>query len=87
MGYTEDYDVEWQYQQYLKRVKLSEKNMPEIQKQEMRRCFFGAWGQLLILQVEKLGKLPEPIAVGVLEHMLNQVKKFWGILPKEPKQN
>lgn len=37
------FDLEHQYQLYLKRVKLSETTMSEVQKKETRQAFMGAY--------------------------------------------
>lgn len=51
--------------------------MPEDQRREMRRAFFGALGQLLILMRDDVGELSEEDGMAVFPDLLNQVKAFW----------
>lgn len=74
-----DYNIEKQYQLYLQRVKLSEEQMHPTQRQEMRRAFFGAAGQMLVMLRDDLSELPEGKAVLVLENMHKEVQAFWEI--------
>jgi hypothetical protein len=43
------FDLLHQYQAYLNRVDLDETKMSQIQAIEMKRCFMGACGQMLVL--------------------------------------
>lgn len=69
--------IEEQYQAYLRRVGLLEAQLLPIQKQEIRRAFFGAWGQLLVCLEEDITLLGEDDAVRVLESMKLQVLTFF----------
>jgi len=68
------FDLEHQYQLYLKRVGLKETNMNSVQKTETRRAFMGACGQMLILLRDDLGKLEESKAIETMQDMINQVQ-------------
>lgn len=52
--------------------------MPEDQRREMRRAFYGAWGQLLFCMRDDMAGIPEPEAVIVLARFQKQVSDFWG---------
>lgn len=72
----EKFNIEKQFQAYLKRVGLSEALMPKEQTTELRRAFFGSWGQfLVILQQEVI--ITEEEAFKVLDDMQDQVANFW----------
>lgn len=72
-----EFNLEHQYQLYLKRVKLNESQMSPIQRKELKRAFMGACGQMLILLRDGVGELNENDAVTTLEDMINQVSNFW----------
>lgn len=71
------FDVEKQFLEYAKRVKLDKNRVPAIQWIETRRAFFGAWGQALYMLRDDLSELTEDEGVEVLEDMKNQVLRFW----------
>jgi hypothetical protein len=71
------FNIEFQYQAYLKRVGLKEVNMHPIQRQETKRAFMGAVGQMLVLLRDDLSELEEDVAVMHLENMTQQVGYFW----------
>ena len=79
------FTLEHQYQLYLQRVKLKEENMSAIQRQEMKRCFIGACGQMLLLLRDDLADLDEEVGVVILENMINEVGNFF--LTEQNKQN
>jgi hypothetical protein len=71
------FDIEFQYQEYLRRVKLKESEMHPFQRIETKRAFMGAWGQLIALMSNEIPVLPEKDAITVLETMTVQVSDFW----------
>lgn len=73
------FDLNHQYQLYLKRVGLNEKTMSSVQSKETKRAFFGACGQMLILLRDNVGELEETEAIETLDDLTNQVKNFWAI--------
>lgn len=72
-----EFNLEHQYQLYLERVKLKESQMSLIQRQELKRAFMGACGQMLVLLRDELGELPENEAVETLQNLHDQVGNFW----------
>lgn len=73
----EKFNLENQYQQYLKRVGLDENKMHPVQKKETKRAFFGACGQMLVLLRDDVSELEDDKAIETLENMDNQVNSFW----------
>jgi len=71
------FSIEHQYQLFLAKVKLKESEMPLEQKTQLRRAFFAASGQMLLLLKNNLSALPEKKAVNTLEDMLQQIHVFW----------
>lgn len=78
---TKDFDLNHQWGLFLERCSLKEVKMPEDQRREMKRAFFGACGQLLILMKDELAdysdKEGDEAAANVLQNMLDQVGDFW----------
>lgn len=68
-------NVQWTL--FLERSGLEEESMPADQIREMKRAFYGAVGQLLILMRDDISRLPEAEGVLTLENLLFQVKEFW----------
>ncbi len=82
----EQFNIEHQYQLYLKRIGLSEATMHGEQKKQLRLTFYGACGQMLILLREDLAAIEnEDEAAEVLQNMLDQVGNF--LLNKSGQQN
>lgn len=73
----EQFNLENQYQLYLKRVGIKEIQMHPAQRVETKRAFMGACGQMLILLRDDLGALEEDKAIAQLRDMYNQVQSFW----------
>jgi len=73
----EKFNLEYQYQLYLKRVALSEETMHPEQKIQTRQAFYGAVGQILILLRDDAGQLPEDEAMKIFESLMNQVSKYF----------
>jgi hypothetical protein len=72
-----NFNVEFQYQQYLRRMALEEKLMHPAQRVQLRQTFYGAFGQLLILMRDKVSNYPEDQAVQILQNMLDQCNAYW----------
>jgi len=76
-----DFDLNHQWGLFCERCQVPENKMPEDQRREMKRAFFGACGQILILMKDELGdygdKHGDDAAAGVLQNMLYQVGNFW----------
>lgn len=73
----EQFNLEHQYQLYLQRVALNEKDMHPVQKKQLRQTFFGACGQMLIMLRDDLTKLEDGKAESTLQDMLNQVGDYF----------
>lgn len=73
----QEFNLEHQYQLYLSRCKLVEAEMPEDQRRETKRTFFGACGQMLVLLRDDITKLEDDDGAEMLQNMLNQVAAFW----------
>ena len=73
----QNFNLEYQFQQYLKRVCLEESKMPKVQITETRRAFMGACGQMFVLLNQEVTKLEDETAIEVLEDMSAQVSAFW----------
>lgn len=70
------FNLEHQYQLYLQRVGIKESHMNPIQKKETKQAFFGAMGQMLVLQRDELAALSDEDAVDTLQDMWNQVSNY-----------
>lgn len=62
-----DFSIENQYKTYLERVNMKEESMHPVQRVELKRAFFGAVGQLLLLMRDEISELPEDESLKVLE--------------------
>jgi hypothetical protein len=71
------FNIENQYLMYLKRVDIKEEDMVENQRTEMKRTFYGACGQLLILLRDEVSRGTEEEGVIIMQDMLNQVSNFF----------
>lgn len=71
------FNLDYQYQQYLQRMKLNEATMFPEQKRQIKQTFYGACGQILMLLQEDIGALPDEEAVEALHRLIVQVDQFW----------
>lgn len=65
------------WQQYLQLTALTEERMHPDQLRETKRAFYGACGQMLIFQRDKVAELSEEDAVNALQLMLDEIGDFW----------
>jgi len=72
-----EFDLEHQYQLYLKRVALSEDNMHPEQKKQLRQTFMGACGQMIFLLRDEVGALSTDDGIEALESMKRQVGDYF----------
>lgn len=79
----QNFTIEHQWKLYLKRVNLKEENLPEIQCIEMKRTFYGACGQMLILLRDDISSLPPQKAMEMLEKMTREIGEFWTRQPNK----
>lgn len=70
-------NLELQWQKYLSLVEVNEKDLPELQRIEMKRAFFGGMGQCLVLGREVISRMNEKDQIAALQDMINQVGAFW----------
>lgn len=77
MEKNKTFDLEYQYQLYLKRVGLTEAQMHPEQKKQLRQAFMGACGQIILLLRDEVGKLEEAEAIKVMQDMMNQVGTYF----------
>ncbi len=77
MNTMDSFNLETQYQLYLKRVALNENEMHPTQKKQLRQTFMGACGQMLLLLRDELGALEEEKAIETMKGMINQVSDFF----------
>lgn len=87
-----DFDLNHQWGLFCQRAGIPENKMPVDQRREMKRAFFGACGQMLILLKDELGdwsdKHGDEAAANVLQNMLDQVQSFWeGEVAKQMPKN
>lgn len=73
----EIFNIEYQYQKYLKLVKLKESDMKPIQINQLRQTFFAACGMMLILLRDDIGAMEENEAITAMENMISQVSNHF----------
>lgn len=74
------------WHKYCELAGLPEEEMSPVQRQETKRAFFGACGQLLIAFRDDVGAIEdEEEAVACMEDMIQQVANFW--MDEAKKQN
>jgi hypothetical protein len=71
------HSIEYQWQEFLKRIGLDEKKMPEAQRREMKRTFFGAWAQQIFFMRDELYMHPERSAAIIIKSQLDEAEAFW----------
>jgi hypothetical protein len=69
------FNLENQYQLYLKRIKLNEFEMMPIQKDQLRQTFIGACGQMLLLLRDELSEFHKDRLAEILEEFASQTEK------------
>jgi hypothetical protein len=71
------FNLEYQYQLYLKRIGLNESEMHPEQKIQTKQAFYGATGQILLLLRDDMSELPEDEGVDILDSLMNQVSQYF----------
>jgi hypothetical protein len=79
------FTIKRQWVEFCERVGIPENQMRPDQRREMRRAFYGAWGQALIHFRDEIGAQDENKAVKIMEGQLKEVADFW--LAEQGKQN
>lgn len=67
------FNIDQQFEFYLKLVKLDKRKMPANQIREMRNCFYGGIGQIIVLMRDHLSKLPDGEGEKVLQKMMDEI--------------
>ena len=65
------------YKEYLQLMKMNETLMPEIQKQEVSRAFYGACGKILVFLLEEVQNMEEEAAIAKLNELNEEVARFF----------
>ncbi len=68
--------VEHMYQVYLEKVNLDESKMHPVQKEETKRAFYGALGQMVIF-MDNVADLPEEEGATAIIDFRKEVSEFW----------
>ena len=71
------FNFEKQYQFYLRKVKLDERKMGEIQRKETRQAFYAGISQAVLYFITI--DMPEDDAVKQLENMVKQATDYWNM--------
>lgn len=71
------FDLETEYQKYLKMVKLDESEMCEAQRVETRRAYYAGIGQFWIFVTTEFCEMTDDEAEAALELIRVQTLKFW----------
>lgn len=69
-------DLEQEYQEWLKKMKLNESKMGEVQKRETKRAFFGGISSLIAVMAGN--DLPDgETGEKIIESIMTQVAEYW----------
>src|SRR6187401_2617047 len=71
------FNLEEQYQFYLKKVGIKEEQMHIVQRVETRRAFMAGCVQILMLFTDKIADLDENEGVEKIDSLIVQASKFW----------
>lgn len=72
-----NFNLEYQYQLFLQRMDLTEKEMPADQRKETKRTFMAALGIMLVICVEDLDAFKNPLTTEAVPYMFDQVNEFF----------
>lgn len=72
-----NFDLEKQYEIYLKNAGLKKFKMSQIQATETKKAFMAGCAQLIFMFRDQLTELKEDEAVYYMERMKNQALQFW----------
>jgi hypothetical protein len=76
MSNMEQFNINYQWKLYLERVGLKEGDLTPVQRIEMKRTFFGAAGQIMLL-FDDLTDLNHDKAENTLMAMIKEIEQFW----------
>jgi hypothetical protein len=71
------FNLDYQFFLYLKRIGLHWEDIPKGQYGELKRAFFGALGQMLMLVSMDMSKLSDEEASKKTVWMTEQISEFW----------
>ena len=71
------FNIEDQYQFYLKKMKLSEATMHPTQRVQLRQTFMGACGIILLLIRDEFATLSDEDGDRMFTSMIDQVGVYW----------
>ena len=71
------FNIEDQYQFYLKKMELDEATMHPMQRVQLRQTFMGASGIILLLIRDEFGALSDDEGDRMFTSMVDQVGDYW----------
>jgi hypothetical protein len=71
------FNLDYQFFMYLKRYGVHWEDLPPIQFREMKRAFYGAMGQMLMLYMNDIPQMPEKESTPKILWMRQQIFDFW----------
>lgn len=74
---NEEFNVGAQFIKYLNLTSLNLSKLHPDQERELRRAFYGGWGQLLVLFYNNVPNLSDKEIGDFFTAQINQVQKFW----------
>ena len=77
MSPAERISIEREFELYLARVEFKKEGANPILYSEMKRAFFGAYGQCLILLRDRIAVLDADVGIKFLEQLLREVGVFF----------
>jgi hypothetical protein len=69
--------VEDQWKLFLERGGVTEEMLGKVQASEMKKAFYGAWGQCLISLREDFAELSPEEGSDELDKMMEEIEDFW----------
>lgn len=78
MSPAEPISIEHEFELYLERVELKKETMNPGHYREIKRAFYGAFGQSLILGRDRLANFDFEIGARYLDSMMKEIETFWG---------
>lgn len=72
-----EHKIEFMFSQYLMMTSLDKLDKNSVQYKETKRAYYGAIGQLLLIQRDELTQLQDIEAADTLESLLSETTKFW----------
>jgi hypothetical protein len=70
-------NLKQEYQKWLKKMRLDESQMSEVQKRETKRAWFGGMSTFIVLTVSVDLPENEDDAVKVIEDIMRQTAEYW----------